>query len=193
MKLLIGTSNEDRFIKMKALITKFDANIDILKTKSKPPSETGKTGIENAIIKSSYYFKIRRIPTLAFDNEIYFDHWPEDSQPGRQIHSFNKKLGRKEDIYNFWKNKIISGVTSGHLLKHFALTTGKGTFSSTVSVPFKLALTQSKESIPENNILNIFMVPVGFSHSFVELSDKDRDKYDDKYFKTVIRSILDQL
>jgi len=190
---MLATTNTDRFEKMCGLLFKIRPEIEFVGSTVEEPLENGKCGLDNAIIKAKHYSLNQEIPVLAFDNEIYFDHWTGIPQPGHLIHSFNKKIGSKEDIYNFWENKIINGVTSGCLIKHFALCAKKEIFFTTVSVPFRLALEAGKKSIPKDNILNVFMVPAGFKHSFAELSDKERDMYDEKYFQTALRNILNQL
>lgn len=193
MKLLLGTSNKERFSKMKRLINKFYPMIEILGSKIEAPEENGKNGMANALIKSSYYFNIEKIPTLAFDNEIYFDNWLHAIQPGHNIHSLNCQIGKRNNLYSYWKNEIINGLKSGNMIKNFALTTNESITTYQVSIPFSLVLPLGQQPTSKENILNLFMVPKGSKNSFSKMSEQEREIYDNEYFKKVIKAIYKSL
>lgn len=127
MKILLATKNNAKIryygtkLKEKGIdiITLKDLNIDI------DVDETGKSPIENAIIKAKAYNKISNIPTIALDEGLFFENVPEEIQPGIHVRRVNgKRLNDKEMIeyYISLVNKYgNSGILNGYFLKGVAI------------------------------------------------------------------------
>ncbi len=134
-KILLGTSNENKIIELKALldvgndttfVTLKDLNLDL-----ESPEETGNSLYENALLKAKYYAQKTGLPTLSEDTGFFIkslDNWPgiyaarmADTQQG-QISQVLEKLKDKTDndrnaifetvavLYEPTKNSIISTV-----------------------------------------------------------------------------------
>lgn len=127
MKILLATKNNAKIryygtkLKEKGIdiITLKDLNIDI------DVDETGKSPIENAIIKARAYNKISNIPTIALDEGLFFENIPEEIQPGIHVRRVNgKRLNDKEMIeyYISLVNKYgNNGILNGYFLKGVAI------------------------------------------------------------------------
>ena len=90
--------------------------------------ETGKTSLENAIIKAKAYYEATKMPLLAADSALYIEKFPEDKQPG----VFAKRYGGKEnsddetlEIYSKELNNV-GGESDGHFLVAIAIVDKDG-------------------------------------------------------------------
>lgn len=84
MKLLIATLNPGKLKEYKAIFKDLGLGIELVSLEDlgikEKPNETGKTFEENAIIKSRFYYKLTKIPTLADDGGIEIDYL--NGEPG---------------------------------------------------------------------------------------------------------------
>ena len=78
MKLLFGTSNKHKIHEVKEIIARHHINIEIvslndMEVKYPEPIETGKTFLENAIIKAKYYYEKYSMPVISDDSGLVVD------------------------------------------------------------------------------------------------------------------------
>jgi XTP/dITP diphosphohydrolase len=115
-KLLIGTSNKGKFKEFKFYIEHFKIfnNLEVVDTSFLKnigePNENGNSFEENAKIKSDFYFKNSKIPSLSDDSGFIIDG--SDNFPGiRTARLASDQGGVKNAIdYIFQKNNVPDSI-----------------------------------------------------------------------------------
>jgi XTP/dITP diphosphohydrolase len=78
--LLVATNNQGKMREFKGVLKDLDLKLVSLADigfKSKEPEETGKTFIDNAVLKAKFYGKKTNLPTLADDSGLLVDALPD--------------------------------------------------------------------------------------------------------------------
>ena len=101
-KLLIGTNNEGKLKEIRILLPKYIKILSASKFKLKSPNESGKSFIQNSLIKSKYFSKKTNLICIADDSGLEIDLL--NKKPG--IHSARwggKKLNFKKAFKRVYK------------------------------------------------------------------------------------------
>ncbi|MDE6363235.1 MAG: hypothetical protein K2L86_03055 [Lachnospiraceae bacterium] len=109
MKLLYGTSNPAKLSAMKIRLDSLAKIYDIeliglkdLNLEIPQVPENGNTLLENAHQKAAAYYEAFHIPVFSCDSGLYFDHVPEQDQPGVHVRTVNgKRLTDEEMIAHY--------------------------------------------------------------------------------------------
>ena len=80
------------------VLTLNDINLEI------DVEENGKNAIENALIKARAYYNETKKPTLAMDDNLYFENVPEEKQPGMFVRRVNGKRLSDEEMIEYYSN-----------------------------------------------------------------------------------------
>ena len=138
-KLLIGTNNKVKLREIRDLLPNFVETLSTSEFKLKSPKESGKTFLQNSLIKSKYFSKKTNLICLADDSGleidvlnrrpgIYSARWGgKNSDFKKAIKKVYKELEKKNKN---WKNKkirarFICALSICYLNKKIATSVGK--------------------------------------------------------------------
>lgn len=88
MELLYGTSNEGKLLAMGRALEPLGITLKGLRDMQgaiPQVEETGKSPLENARIKAKAYYEAFGMPVFSCDSGLYFEHIPEEFQPGIHV------------------------------------------------------------------------------------------------------------
>lgn len=108
MKLLYGTGNMAKLSAMKHRLEKLDIELiglNDLKAKGftlPEILEDGNTPLENARQKATAYYEAFHIPVFSCDSGLYFDHVPDEMQPGIHVRNVNGKCLSDEEMLEYY-------------------------------------------------------------------------------------------
>ncbi len=85
MKILIATTNKGKYQEIKHILSEVFTTVEVISLNEitkvpREPKETGKTFLENALIKAKYYFSYTKIPVISEDSGLMIDAL--DGKPG---------------------------------------------------------------------------------------------------------------
>lgn len=104
-KILFATENESKVNRFKDKLLKH--NIEILSINDIDSkvliNETGKTVIENALIKAKSYSNMYDI-VFAMDDSLYIEGIPDNLQPGLFVRRVNGKTLTDEEMIDYYSN-----------------------------------------------------------------------------------------
>lgn len=119
-KLLIGTGNKTRLEYLKGMLQGLNMQVVGLKDVgiTSKVAETGKTPLENSVIKAESYSKIACLPTLSVDTGLYIECFPKENQPGLHVRRIGKNQSEVSDSdmldYYVSELKRYGGESSGY-------------------------------------------------------------------------------
>lgn len=105
MRILYGTGNQAKFASMKELLASFGVELISLGEMSIPApaiAENGQTPLENARIKASAYYRAFGLPVFSCDSGLYFDHIPEELQPGIHVRVIGGRRLNDEEMIGYY-------------------------------------------------------------------------------------------
>jgi len=87
MEILFATKNPAKIDYYKTALEKRGMKIYTLREKhvDNTVEETGKTAIENAILKAKAYYEQTHLKTIAIDDTLYIEGVTEEEQPGAKV------------------------------------------------------------------------------------------------------------
>ena len=112
MKILYGTSNQAKLAVMKSQLKKLDIDLiglNDIKTEGKiipKVAENGSTPLENARLKAQTYYNAFQIPVFSCDSGLYFDHVPDEIQPGVHVRNVNGKCLSDEEMIEYYAGLV---------------------------------------------------------------------------------------
>ena len=112
MQLLYGTGNQAKLSAMKSRLEKIGIELIGLhelraEGKSIPEVlENGNTPLENAKLKALAYYKAFRIPVFSCDSGLYFDHVPDEDQPGVHVRNVNGKCLSDQEMMEYYAGLV---------------------------------------------------------------------------------------
>lgn len=112
MRLLFGTGNQAKLSAMKSKLEKIGIELIGLnelraKGKSIPEVlENGNTPLENAKMKALAYYEDFQIPVFSCDSGLYFDHVPDEVQPGVHVRNVNGKCLTDKEMMEYYAGLV---------------------------------------------------------------------------------------
>lgn len=112
MQLLFGTGNQAKLSAMKSRLEKIGIELIGLNDlraegKSIPEVlENGNTPLENAKLKALVYYKAFQIPVFSCDSGLYFDHVPDEVQPGVHVRNVNGKCLSDKEMMEYYAGLV---------------------------------------------------------------------------------------
>ena len=121
MKYLLATTNKAKIRRYEAMLQKEGIEIETLETLkiNKEVEETGKSPVENAVIKATEYSKISKMPTIAIDDGLYLENVPEENQPGTHVRRVNGKRLNDKEMIEHYISLVNKYGKNGELLGYF--------------------------------------------------------------------------
>ena len=183
-KLLIGTNNKGKLREIRHLLPNFVETLSTSEFKLKSPKESGKTFLQNSLIKSKYFSKKTNLICLADDSGleidvlnkkpgIYSARWGgKNSDFKKAIKKVYKELEKKNKN---WKNKkirarFICALSICHLNKKIATSVGK--------VEGKI----SNEPKGKNGFgYDPIFIPLGKNQTFAEIKPSEKYRLDHRF------------
>ena len=183
-KLLIGTNNKGKLREIRDLLPNFVETLSTSEFKLKSPKESGKTFLQNSLIKSKYFSKKTNLICLADDSGleidvlnkrpgIYSARWGgKNSDFKKAIKKVYKELEKKNKN---WKNKkirarFICALSICHLNKKIATSVGK--------VEGKI----SNEPKGKNGFgYDPIFIPLGKNKTFAEIKPSEKYRLDHRF------------
>ncbi len=114
MKILIATTNHNKVKRIEKLLEK--GNIELFSLRDldyriKEPEETGKDGLENAVIKAKYYYDNlkEKMTVLTQDDTLFLFGVSKNDNPQKDIKlPVIEKYGEftEENAYNYYSNLV---------------------------------------------------------------------------------------
>lgn len=77
--------------------------------------ETGKDGVENALIKARSYAEVVDIPVFAMDDNLYIEEIPDELQPGTCVRRINGKRLDDLEMLDYYTNLVNTYSKDGKL------------------------------------------------------------------------------
>lgn len=112
MQILFGTGNQAKLSAMKSRLEKIGIELIGLhelraEGKSIPEVlENGNTPLENAKLKALAYYEAFRIPVFSCDSGLYFDHVPDEDQPGVHVRNVNGKCLSDQEMMEYYAGLV---------------------------------------------------------------------------------------
>lgn len=112
MKLLFGTGNQAKLSAMKHRLEKIDIELiglGDLKAEGKTipeVQESGNTPLENARLKALAYYQAFHMPVFSCDSGLYFDHVPDEVQPGVHVRNVNGKCLSDDEMMEYYADLV---------------------------------------------------------------------------------------
>lgn len=108
MKILFATKNPAKVDYYGKEVMRENPDIEIITIKDLGEEieveESGKTAIENAVIKAEAYYNFTNIPTIAIDDNLYIEELRQEEQPGTHVRRADgRRLSDSEMIEYYTK------------------------------------------------------------------------------------------
>ena len=135
MKILFATTNPAKIKRYAPLLEKQGHEVVTLKDLNITTDieETGKTPIENAIVKAKAYHEISNLPTIALDDALYLENVPNNLQPKTNVRRVNGKRLNDEEMITYYTSLVNrygkDGKLHGYFQKGIAIVTDEKTES----------------------------------------------------------------
>lgn len=184
-KILIGTRNQHKLDRFKALLSSLnldlycltDFKIDVVS------DEDELKPVENALKKAKFYFALAKIPTLSIDYGLYIDKFPKNLQPGLNVRRINNKKDVEVsddellDYYTKMLGKYADGESEGIWITGIALVVSEDeVYTSEYESKTKLTEKRSKMLTPGEPLNSIQMLPSGKYKSEISAEEKAQNK-----------------
>jgi 8-oxo-dGTP diphosphatase len=104
IELYYGTSNKAKILHMSEILKETKIRINGINDNIISPNEKGNTPLENARIKSTYYFSILKKPIFSCDSGLYINELNEENQPGVNIRRVNGKYLDDEEMIDYYSS-----------------------------------------------------------------------------------------
>ncbi len=183
-RLLIGTNNKGKLKEIRDLLPNFVETLSTSEFKLKSPKESGKTFLQNSLIKSKYFSKKTNLICLADDSGLEIDIL--NKKPGiysarwggknldfkKAIKKVYKELEKKNKN---WKNKkirarFICALSICYLNKKIVTSVGK--------VEGKI----SNEPKGKNGFgYDPIFIPLGKNKTFAEIKPSEKYRLDHRF------------
>ena len=111
-KLLFGTGNQAKLSAMKSRLETIGIEViglQELKAEGKripEVLENGNTPLENARLKADAYYKAFQMPVFSCDSGLYFDHVPDEVQPGVHVRNVNGTCLSDEEMLAYYTGLV---------------------------------------------------------------------------------------
>lgn len=188
----IGTTNPQKIENIGALLRLTNSRLsyhDIIGLHITPPSETGANESERAQQKADYYFSHVHKPVISEDDGIYFD---QKVPAATGIHFADTNRATLERPLDFWKDIFKkNAVVSGTLHKAYAVVTERFKNTCTATIPFTIT-DPATDVRNQNNVLNYFLVPKGFTSPIATMTDAERLNFRKQFLLEPVRNLLRQ-
>lgn len=159
-KVLIATTNSGKVEIYRPIFNK--RNIEVVTLNdfdiAEAPEESGKTTVENALIKARYYHNLTNLPTFANDSGLLLSKLSKEEQAGLFVRRDGiKELTDQEMIARYIeKLNKVGGKSNGYWDVGLAIINEEGKeFTKQIKVKFFLTNTPSpivKRGIPLDSI-----------------------------------------
>lgn len=202
MKILYGTGNPAKLDAMRKRLEPLEIELIGLKDLDREiPDvlEQGTTPLENARQKAVAYYHALHIPVFSCDSGLYFDHVPEEIQPGVHVRTVQGKYLTDEEMAAYYcglakrygqltaryKNAICFVMDEEHIYEAME--------SSMESEPF-LITTEQRDVLKKGFPLDSISIDISTGKHFYDLPEYERDQVAvEDGFLDFFRSVMEKL
>ncbi|MFA6860134.1 MAG: non-canonical purine NTP pyrophosphatase [Clostridia bacterium] len=160
MKVLIATTNAGKIAIYKEILK--EAQIECVGLNDigckLDVEETGKTEVENALIKALAYYKATDMPVISNDSGLIIEKLKPEEQPGVFVRRHNGKELTDEELLNVYIEKIsaVGGSSNGHFNVGLAIVDQHGQMHTREFCPKRFFINKAskiiKKGIPLDSI-----------------------------------------
>lgn len=194
-KLFYATKNkfkieqmEDRIKNLEIdLITPYDIelNIDV--------NETGKTVLDNALIKAKAYYDLVKIPVIAADSSLYVEKFK--SQPGIYVRRDNGKYLDDDKIEKYYIEKLnkIGGKSLAYYITGLAIIKDKKIFLKEIKEDEFILTNKICNMEKTSDQLSRIEFDIKLNKYFCEITKEDKEKINYIFDEKCVEFIKDVL
>lgn len=187
MQLIIGTKNKAKIDQIKSILEPLNFTINGLPDRQfSEVKENGKTAVENARLKATFYASIIGQPVFSMDNALYFDNLEMERQPGLNVRRIEGVTGRPSDdeliLYYTKVVKHLGGRINGYWEYGFCLAYPGG---ETEEISFKsprIFVSEPSKEIVEGYPLESIQID---PNSGLYISEMSKEQQDNFWRKTI--------
>lgn len=195
-RLFYGTSNEYKIQNMKDRLRNLD--IELISPKDLRieinVDETGKTVMENAILKAKAYYNICKIPTIAGDSAMFVEKF--DNQPGLYVRRVNGVYLSDEELEKYYINELekVGGSSNAYYVTALALVMNNENIKSTEITEDPFLLTSKISTMSKiDDALGRLEFDTKSEKYFCEMSEEDKIKRNYKFDEECVEFIKQSL
>lgn len=184
MKVLFATTNPAKIGKYKELLK--EKGIELITIKDLDfkldIDENGKDALENAYIKAKAYYDITKMPTIGMDNNLFIEELPEEKQPGTHVRRINGKELTDDEMIEYYTNlvKEYGGKLTAKWVYGMVISSDNGTKQYSWSKDHFYFVDKPSNRINQGYPLDSISIMPEFNKYFVDLSEEDKRKYNEK-------------
>ncbi len=202
-EIIYATTNTGKLNYIKEIIK--DLNIKIFALpdnkdgkKINPIYESGKTPIENAKIKATYYYEYFKTPLFSCDSGLYIKGLPVEKQPGvnvRRVNGENLTDEKMIEYYSSLINKLGGKAVAWYINAIYCIIDKNKIFSySGESISEKFILTDLPHKKRTKGFpLDSLSMDINSNKYYFDLTENEKANKVSSGFKTFFERILNYL
>lgn len=179
-KIIFATGNPTKAKRFSEGLLKNDIEVLSLKdiNLKLEQEETGKTAIENALIKARECFSKTNIPTIGMDDNLYLENVDEVDQPGLYVRRINGKTLTDEEMLEHYIKLVKKYGKDGKLnakwVYGLALITENGEYTYTWNKDDFYIVDKRSKKINPGYPLNSISKYKKIDKYFTEVTEEDK-------------------
>ncbi len=179
-KVLFATENESKVNRFKDKLLEYNIEIISINDIDKKViiNETGKTVIENALIKARSYSNMYNI-VFAMDDSLYIEGIPEDREPLLMVRRVNGKKLTDEEMIEYYSNLAKTYGENGRLLAKWvygiALINNGKEYTYTFSKEDFYIVSEPSNIINKGYPLNSISINKKLNKYFTDITREDKE------------------
>jgi non-canonical purine NTP pyrophosphatase (RdgB/HAM1 family) len=190
MKVLFATSNEAKVKRYGKLIE--DLGYEFISLKDVDSklkiNEDGNKPLENAIIKAKAYYEATGIPTIAQDDGLFVDKFPDEKQPGthvRRVYGNNELTDDEMLEYYTSELKKVGGESRAVWKRGLAYATGKDDVHTLETEDETYFISKPCELRSKGYPLSSIGFDKKYNKYVIELTDEEKEDEWKEYYNSI--------
>lgn len=142
--------------------------------------ETGKTEIENAILKAEAYHKITGLPVISNDSGLIIDKFAPNDQPGLLVRRFGGRELTDQQMLEIYIKKLneVGGESDGHYNVALALIDENGQLFTKLFTPHRHFINKASKVLVKGVPLSSLEYDSKTNKYLSEMTTKERNDYE---------------
>jgi inosine/xanthosine triphosphate pyrophosphatase family protein len=190
MKVLLATSNEAKKLRYGKLLA--DLGYDIISLKDinlkLSVNEDGNKPLENAIIKAKAYYEATGIPTIAQDDGLIIDNFPEEKQPGTHVRRvYGEKELTDDEMIEYYTSELnkVGGESKAVWKRGLAFVRGKNEIYTLETEDETYFISKPCELRSKGYPLSSIGFDKKYNKYVIELTDAEKEDEWKEYYNSI--------